>query len=389
MTIILNEQQADAVKKAKKWWKSCSKQTFEISGIAGSGKSTIVKFLVDDIGLKTEDVLYVAYVGKATLALSRKGHRAQTIHSTIYTVELVPKKDENGKAVVVNDKVVMVPIFNKKKSLPPNIKLIVLDEAGMTAEGISLDLLSFGIPMICLGDLNQLPPVFGESYFLQNPDVVLTEPMRQALDSPIIYLAQRAISGRKIHTGKYGNSFVITKDEVSDKLLMSSDINICGTNKTRDMINTYVRGNILHKTVPYPTVGEKIICRQNNWTECIEDNIFLINGLVGYVEDIYMESYTKQSINIDFRPEFLENSCFYDIPIDYKHIVTPYNERQKSMKSYYNKFEFSYAITCHLAQGSEYPNVLIFDERIGTRDYYNRWLYTAITRASNSLILAK
>mgnify|MGYP003291605463 CR=1 FL=1 len=354
MSIILNEQQADAVKKAKKWWKSGAKQTFEISGIAGSGKSTIVKFLVDDIGLKTDDVLYVAYVGKATLALSRKGHKAQTIHSTIYTVNLVPKTDEDGHTVVVNNKVVMVPVFVKKEALPPNIKLIVLDEAGMTAEGISLDLLSFGIPMICLGDLNQLPPVFGESYFLQNPDVVLTEPMRQALDSPIIYLAQRAISGRKIHQGKYGNSFVISKEDLTDEILMTSDINICGTNKTRDYINNHVRYDILHKKVPYPTVGEKIICRQNNWTECIENNIFLINGLVGYVEEIYMESYTKQSINIDFRPEFLENSCFYDIPIDYKHIVTPFSERQNSMKSYYNKFEYISSMIFQIFPGNHF-----------------------------------
>lgn len=389
MSIILNEQQSLAVKKAKKWWKYQPKQTFEISGIAGSGKSTIVKYLVEDLKIDPDDVLYVAYVGKATLALSRKGHKAQTIHSTIYTVEIVPKTDENGKEVIVNDKVVMVPVFIKKTHLPRNIKLIVLDEAGMTAEGISLDLLSFGIPMICLGDLNQLPPVFGESYFLQEPDIVLTEPMRQALDSPIIYLAQRAISGKKIHKGQYGNCFVVSNDDITDNLLMESDVNICGTNRTRDNINNYVRENILHKTVPYPTEGERIICRQNNWTECIDGNIFLINGLVGYVENIYLDTYNKQSINIDFRPEFLQDSCFYDIAIDYKYIIAPYSVRKNSNKSYYNKFEYGYAITCHLAQGSEYPNVLIFDERIGDRDYYNRWLYTAITRASNSLILAK
>lgn len=389
MSITLNEQQALAVKKAKKWWKTQHKQTFEISGIAGSGKSTIVKYLVEDLKIDPDDVLYVAYVGKATLALSRKGHRAQTIHSTIYTVELVPKIDEDGNKVVVNDKVVMVPFFIKREKLPPNIKLIVLDEAGMTAEGISLDLLSFGIPVICLGDLNQLPPVFGESYFLKEPDIVLTEPMRQALDSPIIYLAQRAISGQKIHKGQYGNCFVAGKEEISDRLLMESDVNICGKNATRDELNNYIRYNILKKTVPYPTEGERIICRQNNWTECIEGNIFLINGLVGYVDNIYLDTYNKQSINIDFRPEFLQDSCFYDISIDYKYITAPYSERKNHNKSFYNKFEYGYVITCHLAQGSEYPNVLIFDERIGDRDYYNRWLYTAITRASNSLILAK
>ena len=62
MGIILNEQQDECVKKAVDWYKKVSsKQTFEISGPAGSGKTTIVRTIIQELGLKIEDVLFVAF----------------------------------------------------------------------------------------------------------------------------------------------------------------------------------------------------------------------------------------------------------------------------------------------------------------------------------------
>lgn len=387
MTIIPNKDQTIALEKTEAWWKKKPKQVWEIAGAAGTGKTTIVYLLMEKMGLSQENVLFTAYVGKATLALSLKGTPAQTIHSTIYDMVYVPKRDTDNNIVTVNDKPVMIPTFVKKTKLDEKIQLIVVDEGSMVNEKIGLDLLSFGLPILVLGDIFQLPPIFGESFFLRHPDVLLTEPMRQSLDSPIIFLSQLARTGKKIPPGRYGNSFVIDKSIVSDKMLMKTSITICGTNKTREEINNYVRYEILKKTKPLPSIGEKIICRQNNWNESLRDNIFLINGLVGYVEDIHLETFNKQSIDIDFRPEFFEYDRFENIPMDVKHIITPYKDRSNS-RSFYNKFEYAYAITAHLAQGSQYENVLVFNERTGTRDYYNRWLYTAITRASNSIILA-
>ena len=383
----LTSQQKIAKEKTLQWWKSRDKQVFEISGAAGTGKTTIVYTLIDELGLDHDDVLFMAYVGKATLALAMKGNFAQTIHSSIYELRKVPMTDDLGNVVLENNRVVDKLEFVKKDYLPSNIKLIVVDEGAMVPENIAKDILSFDIPVIVLGDNNQLPPIFGNSYFLNSPDVELTEPMRQALDSPIIYLALRAMKGEYIKMGKYGNSYVIRKNMIQDKMLTNSDIVICGRNRTRDDLNRRIREDILKIDKPYPVIGDKVICRKNNWNRRLMDNIFLINGMVGYIEDIDMESFNGRTIRIDFRPEFLKNKMFENIEIDYEYLTMPFNKKTK-VRSYYDQFEYAYAITTHLSQGSEYDNVFIYDEVMGDREFYRKWLYTAITRASNGLILA-
>lgn len=391
MKFTPTEEQQDGLIRTQKWFKSQYKQVWEISGIAGSGKTTLVYHLIQELKLNMEDVAFVAYIGKAALALCRKGTPAKTIHSFIYNITEEPKVDEDGNPILDDDlgKIQYKMKFVKKEQLPPNIKLIVVDEGAMVSKQIADDLMSYDIPIIVLGDRNQLPPVFGESVFLLDPDVNLTKPMRQALDSPIIYLAQQAMHGRYIQYGKYGNNcYVIPKSMITNKMLTESDVVICGRNKTRDELNRKVREDILGIHSECPVIGDKMICRQNNWTEYIGDNIFLINGLIGYVESINRESYNKSSIEIDFRPEFMETECFNNIKIDYKYLISSYEEKQKYARCFFNKFEYAYAITCHLSQGSQYDNVFVYDERIGTQEYYKQWLYTAITRASNSLILA-
>lgn len=386
MKIKPTRQQEEAVIKAKHWWKCRDRQVFQISGIAGAGKTTIVYMLTEELGLSQESVLFMAYVGKATLALVRSGNRAKTIHSTIYDVTEENVLDENDNPIKENGRNVTRLSFSLKKSLDDNIELLVIDEGAMVPEKMARDIMSFNIPIIVLGDINQLPPVFGESFFLRKPDVILTEPMRQSLDSPILSLAYKAMKGKYIPYGNYGNKcFVIKKDMMTDNMLIKSDVVICGKNDTRRKINNHVRNEILKRTTDYPIVGDKMICRQNNWKlDPIDENIFLINGLIGYVEDVNLESFDGQALNIDFRPEFLDDEMFTDIPIDYNYLLTSKDEnRFRNL----NKFEYAYAITCHLSQGSEYNKILIINERLGTKEYYNRWLYTAITRAKNGLIL--
>lgn len=386
--ISLTQEQEIAVKKAKKWWKNKDRQIFEISGVAGSGKSTVLYYLVDELNIAHEDVLFVTFVGKAALVLARKGNNAKTIHSAIYNVVEVPKLDENGSPIIINNRTVTMMKFIKKESLPSNIKLIVIDEAGMVPENLALDILSFNIPVIALGDNNQLDPVFGERFFLEYPDAELTEPMRQSLDSPIIYLAQRAMHGKIIKKGKYGNNcYVIDKSMITDSMLINSDVVICNRNKTRAMLNDRIRYDILNIETEFPKIGEKLICTQNNWDLCIDDGIYLINGMIGYADNIYLETYDKRTLTIDFRPDFMETKYFKKIKIDYKNLVASH-ETRTNKRSFYNKFEYGYAITCHKSQGSEYDKVFIYDEQYGTSDFRKKILYTAITRAKEFLIIA-
>lgn len=388
MGFELTEQQKDALIRTKNWWLKRDKPVWEISGAAGTGKTTIVYHLIKEIGLLHNEVLFVAYVGKATLALSRKGNLAKTIHSAIYDMVDIPELDANGKPILVEGRPRTTITFMKKDRLPSQIKLIVVDEAAMVSEKMAFDILSYGIPVIALGDRNQLDPVFGTPYFLRKPDVILTEPMRQSLDSPILYLAGKAMRGEYIKKGQYGNCYVIDKEMITDDMVLGADCVICGRNTTRDKINRHIRHDVMKYKTEYPVIGEKLICRQNNWKLKIDDNIFLINGMVGYMENIYLESYNGRSIEIDFRPDFMEDEMFTRVEMDYRHITEKLGSLYTKTRSYYNKFEYAYAISTHLSQGSEWDNVLVYDEACGTADYRKKSLYTAITRAKKQLILA-
>ena len=85
--------------------------------------------------------------------------------------------------------------------------LIVLDEVSMVNETMAADLMSFGKPILVLGDPGQLPPIKGEGAFTQAvPDVMLTEIHRQAEGSAIIRLATMAREGKFIPFGTYSDS---------------------------------------------------------------------------------------------------------------------------------------------------------------------------------------
>ena len=395
MGIILNEQQDECVKLAVKWFKNySSKQTFEISGPAGSGKTTIVRTIIQNLGLKMEDVLFVAYVGKAALQLTRSGVNGRTIHSAFYDIEFVPVKDEDGKPMVKNGRIVTRPEFVKKKKIPSNIKLIVIDEAPMVNESFGVDIESFNIPIICLGDLQQLPPVIGGTKYLIRPDYVITKIMRQAEGNPIIYLSQLASRGEKIPYGKYGDKcYVIPKDRVNDNMLLNADMIITPTNASRARCNRYIREELRRIDSELPVEGEKLICRKNNRNRIIDDNVYLVNGMLGYVTNVDKSTYNSKTVDISFTPDFNDKLNFHNVRIDYKTLMQSIqtdNTNYKKGYSMYDMFEFGDCITVHLSQGSQADNVLFISEPFGRgdRDLQAKLEYTGITRASQGLIYA-
>jgi exodeoxyribonuclease-5 len=389
--MILNHGQEVCAKRFLRWWKRknfIDEPTFEITGAAGTGKTTLVRYLIEEIGLTFKEVIFMAYVGKATLALAKQGLPAQTIHSAICDISYVTVKDSKGKPLRDPDgKKITRVVFSKKEFLPEHIRLLVVDEGRMVPEDLAEWILSYHIPVIVLGDLNQLDPVMGDPYFLNKPDARLTEIMRQAKDSPIPYLAKKVIDGRPLMVGTDGDGKIniVSEANESEVDLLGSDVIICRRNKTRISINDYIRLFLKKFDTKEPMVGDKIICRKNNWDRFNHDNVPLVNGMIGYITDIDYEHMTKYKMPFDFQPEDFDS--FLGVLMDRK-LFNLIGTDTSMMKTNYDIFEYGYAITCHLAQGSQYNSVIVKLENSGWQSKNSRkWLYTAVTRAIDRLTI--
>lgn len=381
----LTEEQKRLVQSLSSWYKSSDRQFYSYTGAAGTGKTTVIKAFIEALGLQR--YIACAYVGKAVTVLSRHGLPASTIHSLIYNVDWVPVKDADGKTVFhENGQPKMKVEFSLKPELQGDPELVIVDEATMVNDDLCEDILSFGKKTVFIGDNNQLPPVFGVSSVMLNPNFALTKIMRQAENDPIVYLSQRVLHNEPLIVGTYGNSHVY-RSLVLGRNWTDYDAIITPLNRIRDHINDHIRHNILGIQSTIPVIGDKIMCRQNDWKRCIEGNIFLTNGMIGEVTDIYRAETKGKSISIDFKPE-ISNEEFYNLPIDISYITKSYDERKTYGISSAEKFEYAYAVTCHSYQGSEADRVLYIDRFVHDADMTRRLRYTGITRARYKIDIA-
>ena len=257
------------------------------------------------------------------------------------------------------------------------------------------DILSFGVKVIVCGDCHQLPPIGGNPGFLVSNKVHhLTEIMRQSEDDPILYIADRAMKGLAIHNGVYGNSVLVAyDDELTPQMIAKAEAIICGTNKTRSTLNSFVR-NLARINYDLPIMGERIICRNNNWDMCV-GGIALSNGLTGtVVSNPDVSSFSSDgTFSINFKPD-LSQDVFYDVPVNYQYFTAPFEEK-KDIKENMKKgwlhgelFEFAYASTTHLAQGAEYGGGIYIEEFLRSQ-IQNQLNYTGITRFKKWMIYLK
>ena len=380
--IDLTEEQTNLVKKLTEWYKHSSRQWFSYSGAAGTGKTTVIRAFIEELGLQR--YIACAFVGKAVTVLSRQGLPASTIHSLIYHVTWLPVIDEKGNPVLNKDGNPKMRVeFSLKNELPGDLQLIIVDEATMVNDDLAEDILSFGIKTVFIGDNNQLPPVFGISSVMLNPDFWLTKIMRQAENNPIIYLSQRVLKDLPLQYGIYGKSRVVPSITL-DETYTRYDTIIAGKNKVRDDVNEYIRYNIKGVTSRLPVIGDKLICRQNNWDRSIEGNIYLTTGMTGIVTDIHRSLGGNKYMSIDFLPEISDEE-FFNLQLDTQYIRMNYEDRRNYGFSRYEKFEYGYCVTCHACQGSQFDTVLFINQWFHDADLTKKIQYTAITRAIESI----
>lgn len=391
MNIIFKPRQEWIIEEAVKNYKTQRKQVFQFVGRAGTGKSLIVGEIIRRLRIPPHRVAVMTYTGAAAIILRMRGvMNASTIHSWLYRPIDEPILDENNQ--IIKDTYFNIPQYTLSFEPKPlsEIDLIFIDEAGMVPYSMKKEIESRGIPIIACGDLNQLPPIEGKSAYLYDGDVLeLTDLMRQDSDSAKVYIAERIINNQPIHQGFYGDVLVINDDELLDNMVLYSDVVLSYTNNTRDFVNNKVRDLLNHSKSQLPELGEKVICRKNNWDLSI-DGINMANGLRGtVVNSPDMHGFNGKSYTIDFKPDMM-NKAFLDLKCDYKYLIAPTKQKHILKNDRFSegeKMEFGYSSTVHLSQGSQYNNVCYIEEYAG--DIQSKLDYTAVTRAINNLIYVK
>lgn len=391
--MIYNEEQEKVIQGAVDHvkyggWKS--DQIYQISGKPGTGKTEVLMEIIRRIGIPLQRVAPMAYVGQAASVMRTRGLvNAKTIHSWLYKLTEVELLDELGKPIIDE-------IFNKPKLvlkfLPiklDNIDYIIVDEASTVPMRMRADIERQGLPIIAVGDLNQLPPVKDKPAFLVGGEVhYLTQIMRQHKDSGIVYLSELILNDKPISCGLYGkDALVIEEKDLTDQMLENAFIVLCGTNKTRDRLNKKIRNELFGIYNDVPQHGEKIICRKNNWNIEI-DGISLTNGLIGSVTSYpTVEQFDGDKFYIDFKPDLIQ-SYYPHLGCNYNYFNGNYDQRMLIKSTPYTQgelFEPANVITTHLSQGGQYPNGVYIQEYL-SRDIQKHLNYTGVTRFQHYMI---
>ena len=360
---------------------------------AGTGKSTLIKFIIAALDIPPEEVSYVAYTGKAAQVLKQKGcPNPVTAHKLLYKAKPMPNGTYKFVPKAVED-----------------YSIIVVDEVSMLPKEMWQQLLSHRIHVIATGDPFQLPPIDKDSdnHVLDHPHVFLDEIMRQAYDSEIIRFSMWIREGKPINEfPASGQQVMMVKpNQIVTGMYEWADQILCATNAKRNSINQFMRE--IKGFGAEPEVGDKIISLRNQWdflSNDFDDPAPLTNGTIGVIQNTMRRDLTVPFWICDKRIPVLtttmidENGDKFDyIPIDYTSLTTGEKfltgkqeyQMRKSDKCPDPPFEFSYAygITCHKAQGSEWGKVMVYEERFPfDKTEHARWAYTAATRASEKLV---
>lgn len=391
----LTRKQEEGLKIALKRHRDNEKYTV-ISGYAGTGKSTLVRFIINALDIDEDRVVYTAYTGKAVEVLRKKGNKnACTLHKLLY--DSFPRPGGG---------------FYRKPKPSIDYDVVIVDEVSMAPKTLIDLLLTHRCYVVCLGDPFQLPPVDKDedNGLLAHPHIFLDEVMRQAKESEIIRLTMDIREGNSIEYNPKGKEvLVLSKAQLNTGMLTWADQVLVGTNAARINVNNQMRSLLGFEGGPQE--GDKVICLRNYWDNFSEtEGDPLVNGTIGYIKNGFktfrdFPRYIKaDNHRFDvWQANFIVGEDYFEnTEIDYKMLTT--GEKCCDWRVAYQlgklknkigevvpkEFAYAYAITCHKSQGSEWDKVLVLEESFPfDRTEHARWLYTACTRASDKLVLMR
>lgn len=422
------------------------KSVFIIKGYAGTGKTTIVSTLVNTLPLFNKKFVLLAPTGRAAKVMSSYAKRlAFTVHKKIYkhsgdqSQGLTFRRQSNyaKDTIFIVDEASMI---NEERSF---------GGSGLLTDLFTYVFADTSNKLILIGDSAQLPPVRQElspaldkDYLEANfnasvHQVVLTEVMRQESDSGILFnatklrneLNEKRSPVIQFETKGHKDIFRMTGEKLEDGLRYAYDqygvenaIIICRSNKLANNYNQYIR-NRIHFYETELEVGEILMIVRNNYLHTPDDvaGNFLANGdfvevmKVITFEELYGFRFATLELRMIDYPA--ENNFEAKVILDTLHTETPalpddlnkqlyeavledyqdlksIKERKEAMKKdpYLNalQIKFAYALTCHKSQGGQW-NAVFVDQGFLKDDSidkaYIRWLYTAVTRATEQLFL--
>ncbi|HLH92110.1 MAG TPA: AAA family ATPase [Xanthobacteraceae bacterium] len=378
MTDAWSPQQLAALARVEEWFAAeNAPQTFRLFGYAGTGKTTLaieiakrVRAIVKERKGEhvTKPVIFAAFTGKAALVMRSKGCiGASTIHSLIYRVDEDGPTGEAPKFVL------------KEDSDLTDAALCIIDECSMVGAELANDLLSFGVKVLVLGDPAQLPPVQDAGYFTNaEPDAMLTEVHRQAEGNPIIRLSMDVREGRQLEPGDHGACRILRRgadQAIVRALILEAEQVLVGKNDTRVSYNNRIRDLLGFRGDP--KAGERLVCLRNDHTKGI------FNGGLFRVEKVRKAN--AAMVRMVVKPDDSESDRRIEVKVHPHFFVGRENELPWQDLKKTQRMTYGYALTVHKSQGSQWNNVVLFDESAVFRDDARRWLYTGITRAAERL----
>ncbi len=423
---------------------------FVLKGYAGTGKTTVISTLVNQLNTANKKAVMLAPTGRAAKVMSAYSEKpAFTIHKRIY----FPKKNKNGGVGFVMQ-------ANKFKDT-----IFIVDESSMISDqsnetslyenGSLLDDLLFYVDagqnckLILVGDTAQLPPVNSDispaldihslhvNYDKEIVHIELDEVMRQAENSGILYNATEL---RELLKSHFIDDFKISLKRFKDIIRLEDGFDIedaihqsyrnystedtafiVRSNKRANQYNQQIRQRILGKESDL-SAGDLLMVVKNNyfWLNDTSQAGFIANGdiievlKIRNIQELYGFKFANVTIRmIDYPNEasfetvlllntiesesasltYEESNLLYqEVSKDYEDEIHKYKKLLKVKSNpYFNALQvkFSYAITCHKSQGGQWSSVFVETPYLpnGVDRDYIRWLYTAITRAKEKLYL--